>query len=94
MENTLTRLENQMKKLVADFQRTCEQNEELRRRNEQLLNELLEKTRRLEVVEERDSVLMETQAEKKRLEDQRERIRKEVLSLQKKIRALKGGQTK
>ena len=69
MEEKLSRLENQMKRLITDFRDAREKNEELRRQNDQLLNELLEKNRQLEVFEERDSVLMEAQAQKKRLEE-------------------------
>ena len=89
MEEKLGRLEEQMKKLITDFRDACEKNEELRRQNDTLLNELLEKTRKLEVFEERDSVLMEAQAEKKRLESQHQRIREEVAELLEKVRTLK-----
>ena len=89
MEEKLGRLEKQMKKLITDFRDACEKNEELRRQNDTLLNELLEKTRKLEVFEERDSVLMEAQAEKKRLESQHQRIREEVAELLEKVRTLK-----
>ncbi len=89
MEDKLARLEEQTKKLITDFRDACEQNEELRRENERLLNELLEKKRQLEILEERNSVLMETQAEKKRLEQQHQRISREAAELLKKVRALK-----
>ena len=89
MEEKLARLESQMKKVIADFRNACQKNEELRKQNDKLLNELLEKSRRLEVFEERDSVLMESQAEKKNLEQQHQRIRKEVTELLEKVRALK-----
>ncbi len=89
MEEKLTRLEDQMKRLIADFRDAREKNEALRTQNEALLNELLEKSRKLEVFEERDSVMMETQAEKKQLEKQHERIRKEVTELLRKVKALK-----
>ena len=89
MEEKLARLENQMKKVIADFRDACQKNEELRKQNDKLLHELLEKSRRLEVFEERDSVLMESQAEKKNLEQQHKRIRKEVTELLEKVRALK-----
>lgn len=89
MEEKLARLEKQMKRLIADFRDACDKNEELRKQNDTLLNELLEKSRRLEVFEERDSVMMETQAEKKHLEKQHERIRKEVTELLQKVKALK-----
>ena len=78
-----------MRKLIADFRDACEKNEALRKQNDNLLNELLEKSRKLEVFEERDSVMMETQAEKKHLEKQHERIRKEVKELLEKVRALR-----
>ena len=89
MEEKLARLESQMKKVIADFRNACQKNEELRKQNDKLLHELLEKSRRLEVFEERDSVLMESQAEKKNLEQQHQRIRKEVTELLEKVRALK-----
>jgi len=89
MEEKLARLENQMKKVIADFRDACQNNEELRKQNDKLLHELLEKSRRLEVFEERDSVLMESQAEKKNLEQQHQHIRKEVTELLEKVRALK-----
>jgi hypothetical protein len=89
MEEKLARLEEQMKKLITDFRDACEKNDELRKQNDKLLNDLLEKTRRLEVIEERDAVLMETQAEKAHLEEQHKRIRKEVMALLEKVRTLK-----
>jgi phage shock protein A len=88
MEEKLARLEDQMKRLITDFRDACEKNEGLRSQNDKLLNELLEKNRRLEVAEERDSVLMDAQAEKKRLEKQHKRIRKEVAELLAKVQAL------
>jgi peptidoglycan hydrolase CwlO-like protein len=89
MEDKLVRLEEQMKRLINDFRQVCEKNEDLRKQNDKLLSELLEKSRKLEVFEERDSVLMEAQAEKKNLEKQHQRIRKEVDELLEKIRSLK-----
>jgi hypothetical protein len=89
MEEKLARLEEQMKKLIADFRDVCEKSEDFRLQNEQLHGELLEKSRKLDVLEERGMVLMESQAEKKRMEQQHERIRKEVKKLLKKVRALK-----
>lgn len=89
MEEKLARLENQMKKVIADFRDACQKNEELRKQNDKLLHELMEKSRQLEVFEERDSVLMESQAQKKNLEKQHQRIRKEVAELLEKVRALK-----
>jgi len=89
MEEKLARLENQMKKVIADFRDACQKNEELRNQNDKLLHELMEKSRQLEVFEERDSVLMESQAQKKNLEKQHQRIRKEVAELLEKVRALK-----
>ena len=89
MEEKLARLEEQMKKLIVDFRDVCEKSEDLRLQNEQLYGELLEKSRKLDVLEERGMVLMEGQAEKKRMEQQHERIRKEVKKLLKKVRALK-----
>jgi hypothetical protein len=89
MEEKLARLENQMKKVIADFRDACQKNEELRKQNDNLLHELMEKSRRLEVFEERDSVLMQSQAQKKNLEKQHQRIRKEVTELLEKVRALK-----
>lgn len=94
MEDKLVRLEEQMKRLIVDFRNACEKNEELRRQNEQLLNDLLEKKRSLEVLEEREALLMETQAEKKKMDEQRERIRKEVSELLEKVRALRGNEKK
>ncbi len=94
MEDKLVRLEEQMKRLIADFRDACGKNEELRRQNERLLNELLEKKRSLEVLEEREALLMEAQAEKKKLEQQRERIRTEVSELLEKVRALRGNEKK
>ena len=91
MEEKLARLEEQMRRLIHDFRDACGENEELRRQNERLLNELLEKSRQLEVLEERSSVLMETQAEKKKMEQQRERIRKEAMELLERVRALGEG---
>jgi len=89
MEEKLARLEEQMKKLIADFRDVCEKSEDVHLQNEQLHSELLEKSRKLDVLEERGMVLMEGQAEKKRMEQQHERIRKEVKKLLKKVRALK-----
>ncbi len=89
MDEKLTRLEEQMKKLITDFRDVCGKSEDLRLQNEQLQSELLEKSRKLDVLEERGMVLMEGQAEKKRMEQQHERIRKEVKQLLKKVRALK-----
>lgn len=89
MEEKLARLEEQMKKLIADFRDVCEKSEDFRLQNEQLHSELLEKSRKLDVLEERGMVLMEGQAEKKRMEQQHERIRKEIKKLLKKVRALK-----
>ena len=94
MEEKLARLEEQMKRLISDFQDACGKNEELRRQNERLLNDLLEKSRQLEVLEERGSLLMEAQGEKKKMERQRERIRKEAGELLEKVRALRGGENK
>lgn len=91
MEEKLTRLEEQMKRLLIDFRDTCDKNEELRLENERLISDLLEKNRQLEVLEEGASVLMETQAEKKSLEEQRQRIREEVEKLLNKVRSLKDG---
>ena len=89
MEEKLARLEEQMKKLITDFRNVCEKSEDFRLQNEQLHSELLEKSRKLDVLEERGMVLMEGQAEKKRMEQQHERIRKEIKKLLKKVRALK-----
>ena len=94
MEDKLVRLEEQMKRLIVDFRNACEKNEELRRQNERLLNDLLEKKRSLEVLEEREALLMEAQAEKKKMDQQRERIRKEVSELLEKVRALRGKEKK
>ena len=94
MEDKLGRLEEQMKKLIADFRDACEKNDGLRQQNERLLSDLMEKNRQLEVLEERGMVLMETQAEKKRLEQQHERIRKETKKILEKVQALKGGKRK
>jgi hypothetical protein len=94
MEDKLARVQGQMERLIADFRDTCEKNDELRRQNENLLSDLLEKSRRLEVLEEHGSVLMEAQAEKKKMEQQRKRIRKEVEELLRKVRALKGDDKK
>ncbi len=91
MQEKLSRLEEQMKKLLADFRDACKKSEELLRENERLLNELMEKNRRLEVVEERDSVLMEAQAEKRRLEQKQKNIREETERLLEKVRALTTG---
>ncbi len=91
MEDKLTRLEKQMKRLLADFQDAWEKNETLRKENERLLNDLMEKNRRLEVFEERDSVLMEAQAEKRRLEQQHQAIRKEAAQILEKVRTLRSG---
>ncbi len=91
MEEKLARLEEQMKRLLADFRDASEKNEELRKENERLLNELMEKTRRLEVSEERDSMLMEAQSGKRRLEQKHRDIRKETERLLEKIRALRAG---
>ncbi|RJP14009.1 MAG: hypothetical protein C4520_21905 [Candidatus Abyssobacteria bacterium SURF_5] len=92
MDEKLARLEEQMKRLVSSFRDACEKNEHLRRQNERLLNELLEKTRQMEVLEERGELLLEAQAEKKKLEAQREQIRKEINALLERVRALKGEQ--
>jgi chromosome segregation ATPase len=89
-EDKLARLEEQMRKLIGDFKGLWEKNESIRRQNEQLLSELLEKTRQIEVLEERGSMLMETQAEKKKLEQQRELIRRQVQELLEKVRTLRG----
>ena len=78
MEEKLARLEEQMKRLLADFCDASGKNEGLRKENERLLNELMEKTRRLEVSEERDSMLMEAQSDKRRLEQKHRDIRKEA----------------
>ena len=94
MEDKLVRLEEQMKRLIVDFRNACEKNEELRRQNERLLNDLLEKKRSLEVLEEREALLMEAQAEKKKMDQQRERIRKEVSELLEKVRTLRGNEKK
>jgi hypothetical protein len=51
----------------------------------------MEKNRRLEVFEERDSVLMEAQAEKRRLEQQHQAIRKEAAQILEKVRTLRSG---
>lgn len=83
-----------MKKLITDFRDMCEKNEELRRQNEQLLDEMLDKSRQLEVLEERSSMLKETQVEKKKLERQRESIRKQVQELLEKVRSLRGNDGK
>ena len=91
MEDKLARLEDQMKRLLTDFRGAREKNEALRRENERLLNDLMEKNRRLEVAEERDSVLMEAQAEKKRLEQKHQEIRKETEHLLERLRALRTG---
>jgi hypothetical protein len=94
MEDKLARLEEQMKRLITDFRDSCEKNENLRVQNERLLNDLLEKKRQLDVLEERSAMLMEAQAAKKKLEQQRERIRKEVDELLEKVRALRGNEKK
>ena len=78
-----------MKRLLGDFRSACENNESLRLENERLLHDLMEKNRRLEVFEERDSVLMDAQAEKKRLEERHNNIREEAERLLQKIRALR-----
>ena len=52
MKEKLTRLEDQMKRLLGDFREACEQSESLRKENERLLHDLMEKNRRLEVFEE------------------------------------------
>jgi len=91
MEEKLARLEEQLKRLLADFRGASEKNEELRKENERLLNELMEKTRRLEVSEERDSMLMEAQSDKRRLEQKHRDIRKETERLLEKVRALRAG---
>ena len=78
-----------MKRLLGDFHSACENNESLRLENEELLHDLMEKNRRLEVFEERDSVLMDAQAEKKRLEERHQNIREEAERLLQKIRALR-----
>ena len=91
MEKKLTRLEDQMKRLLGDFRDACEQSESLRKENERLLHDLMEKNRRLEVFEERDSVLMEAQAEKKRLEERHKEIRGEAERLLQRISKLRTG---
>ncbi len=91
MEEKLSRLEEQMKRLLTDFREACNKNEALRLENERLLNDLMEKNRRLEVFEERDSVLMEAQAEKRRLEQKHKEIRRETERLLEKLRALRTG---
>ena len=91
MEEKLARLEEQMKRLLADFRDASEKNEELRKENESLLNELMEKTRRLEVSEERDSMLTEAQSDKRRLEQKHRDIRKEAERLLERVRALRRG---
>ncbi len=94
MEEKLARLEEQMKKVINDFRDVCEKNEDLRRQNEHLLTALLEKTRQLEVLEERSSILVETQTEKKKLEEQRKLIRAQVQGLLEKVRALRSAEKK
>jgi hypothetical protein len=94
MEKKLARLEEQMKRLLADFCDASGKNEGLRKENERLLNELMEKTRRLEVSEERDSMLMEAQSDKRRLEQKHRDIRKEAKRLLEKVRALRVGDKK
>jgi hypothetical protein len=94
MEKKLARLEEQMKRLLADFCDANGKNEGLRKENERLLNELMEKTRRLEVSEERDSMLMEAQSDKRRLEQKHRDIRKEAKRLLEKVRALRVGDKK
>jgi chromosome segregation ATPase len=89
MKEKLERLESQMKRLLGDFRTASEKNESLRLENEQLLHDLMEKNRRLEVFEERDSVLMDAQAEKKRLEERHQKIREEAERLLQKIRTLR-----
>lgn len=91
MKNKLTRLEDQMKRLLGDFRDACERSESLRKENERLLHDLMEKNRRLEVFEERDSVLMEAQAEKKRLEERHKEIRGEAERLLQRINELRTG---
>ena len=91
MQDKLARLEDQMKKLLGDFRDAREKNEALRRENDRLLHDLMEKNRRLEIAEEHDSALLEAEAEKKRLENQNKKIRDEVDRLLKKLRALRTG---
>lgn len=90
MEDKLGRLEEQLKRLIDRFRDSYEKNEELRAQNERLLNELLEKSRKMEVLEEHDHLLMEAQAEKKALEQQREQIKKQLADLLQQVRSLKG----
>ena len=91
MQDKLARLEDQMKKLLTDFRNAREKNEALRCENDRLLHDLMEKNRRLEIAEERDSVLLEAQAEKQRLEEQNRKIREEVERLLNKLSALRTG---
>ncbi len=91
MKEKLTRLEDQMKRLLVDFRDAREQSESLRKENERLLHDLMEKNRRLDVFEERDSVLMEAQVEKKRLEERHQEIRGEAERLLQQIRELRTG---
>ncbi len=92
MQDKLARLEDQMNKLLTDFRDAREKNEALRRENDHLLHDLMEKNRRLEIAEEHDSVLLEAEAEKKRLEEQNKKIREEVERLLKKLRVLRTGE--
>lgn len=94
MEEKLSRLEAQMKKLLQEFRETREKNDELRKQNERLLNDLLEKSRQLEVLEERASMLIQNQAEKRKLIEQRDRIRAQVSELLERVRILKGDEGK
>jgi hypothetical protein len=89
MEEKLSRLEAQMKRLLEEFRETREKNDELRKQNERLLNDLLEKSRQLDVLEERAAMLIQNQAEKRKLIEQRDRIRVQVRELLDRIRALK-----
>ena len=91
MQDKLERLEDQMKRLLADFVKARKKSEELRGENDRLLHDLMEKNRRLEVFEESDSVLLEAQAEKQRLEEQNRKIRDEAERLLKKLKALRTG---
>ncbi len=78
-----------MKRLLEEFRETREKNDELRKQNERLLNDLLEKSRQLDVLEERAAMLIQNQAEKRKLIEQRDRIRVQVRELLDRIRALK-----
>jgi hypothetical protein len=89
MEEKLSRLEAQMKRLLEEFRETREKNDELRKQNERLLNDLLEKSRQLDVLEERAAMLIQNQAEQRKLIEQRDRIRVQVRELLDRIRALK-----